>query len=72
LRVIVFDQMIPRIAHYWPKETVERLMQQAKLEEICIKPVNDVSWSACGRKPRASLTSPPDIDGMAPYAKSSP
>lgn len=51
VRVIVFDQMIPRIANYWPKETVESLMRQAGLEDICVKPVNDVSWSASGRKP---------------------
>ena len=52
----MFDQMIPRIANYWPKETVERLMRQAGLENICGEPVNDVSWSASGRKPARQRT----------------
>src|SRR5207249_903949 len=32
LRAIVFDQMIPRIAHYWRRETVETLMSRAGLD----------------------------------------
>lgn len=51
LRAIVFDQMIPRIAHYWPRATVETLMRNAGLQDICIEAVNGVSWSASGRKP---------------------
>lgn len=53
LRAIVFDQMIPRIAHYWPKEFVESLCKDAGLEQICMVHVNNMSWSACGRKPYA-------------------
>lgn len=51
LRAIVFDQMIPRIAHYWPRATVESLMTGAGLEDIRIVWVNEMSWSAAGRKP---------------------
>jgi SAM-dependent methyltransferase len=50
LRAIVFDQMIPRIANYWPKEFVEGLMRGAGLDDIRLVHVNEMSWSACGRK----------------------
>lgn len=50
LRAIVFDQMIPRIAHYWPREFVEALLRNAGLEDIRMVHVNDMSWSAAGRK----------------------
>jgi SAM-dependent methyltransferase len=50
LRAIVFDQMIPRIAHYWPKELVESLCRSAGLKNIRLVHVNDMSWSACGQK----------------------
>ncbi len=53
LRVIVFDQMIPRVAHYWPKEFVEALVRNAGLEDIRLVHVNEMSWSASGRKPLA-------------------
>jgi SAM-dependent methyltransferase len=51
LRAVVFDQMIPRIAHYWPREFVESLCRNAGLENIRLRHVNDMSWSACGQKP---------------------
>jgi SAM-dependent methyltransferase len=51
LRAIVFDQMLPRIAHYWSRETVMALMVAAGLEDIRIAPVNEMSWSAIGRRP---------------------
>ena len=50
LRVIVFDQMIPRIAHYWPKEFVETLLREAGLQDIRLVHVNEMSWSASGCK----------------------
>jgi len=52
LRAIVFDQMIPRIAHYWPRATVEVLMRDAGLEQVELVWVNKMSWSAAGRRPR--------------------
>jgi len=52
LRAIVFDHMIPRIAHYWPREFVESLLRNAGLEDIRLVHVNEMSWSAAGRKPR--------------------
>ena len=52
LRSIVFDQMLPRIAHYWPRETVAELMAEAGLETVEIASVNGMSWSAIGTRPR--------------------
>ena len=51
LRSIVFDQMLPRIAHYWPREKVAELMAEAGLEDVRIAPVNEMSWSAIGTRP---------------------
>ena len=51
LRAIVFDQMLPRVAHYWPRETVAALMTEAGLKDIRIAPVNEMSWSAIGTRP---------------------
>ena len=49
LRSIVFDQMLPRIAHYWPRAEVERLMHEAGLLDVRLAWVNEMSWSAVGR-----------------------
>ena len=54
LRSIVFDQMLPRIAHYWPRETVVELMTGAGLEDVRITAVNEMSWSAIGTRPLAA------------------
>ena len=51
LRSIVFDQMLPRIAHYWPRQTVLELMERAGLEDIKLAPINQMSWSAIGTRP---------------------
>jgi SAM-dependent methyltransferase len=51
LRSIVFDQMLPKIAHYWPRQTVADLMQKAGLTSIELRWVNEMSWSAAGMKP---------------------
>ncbi len=53
LRSIVFDQMLPRIAHYWSRDTVRRLMEEAGLTEVKLAWVNEMSWSAIGTKPEA-------------------
>jgi hypothetical protein len=37
------DQIIPRIAHHWPKEFVESLCRDAGLENIRLLHVNDMS-----------------------------
>ena len=59
LRSIVFDQMLPKIAHYWSRETVETLMHAGGLADIRLAWINQVSWSAIGTKPadRASRRS---------------
>ena len=51
LRAITFDQMLPRIAHYWPRERVAELMTEAGLEDVRIASVNGMSWSAIGTRP---------------------
>ena len=56
LRSIVFDQMLPWIAHYWPRQTVLELMEAAGLEDIRLASVNQMSWSAIGMRPAASTT----------------
>lgn len=50
LRSIAFDQMLPRIAHYWPRAEVERLMCAAGLVDVELAWVNEMSWSAIGRR----------------------
>lgn len=54
LRSIVFDQMLPKIAHYWPRDEVERLMRSAGLVDVKLAWVNEMSWSAIGTKPAPS------------------
>lgn len=51
LRSIVLDQLLPRIAHYWPESTVRELMAGAGLTDVVVSAVNGMSWSAVGRKP---------------------
>ncbi|MGH7070401.1 MAG: class I SAM-dependent methyltransferase [Acetobacteraceae bacterium] len=51
LRSIVFDQMLPRIAHYWPRETVAAMMREAGLADVRLQWINEISWSAIGTKP---------------------
>src|SRR6266851_6083253 len=51
MRSIAFDQMLPRIAHYWPRERVAELMTEAGLEDVRIASVNGMSWSAIGARP---------------------
>lgn len=56
LRSIVFDQMLPHIAHYWRRDEVEALMRDAGLEEVSVVGVNEMSWAALGRKPGTCLS----------------
>ncbi|HLN22757.1 MAG TPA: class I SAM-dependent methyltransferase [Patescibacteria group bacterium] len=51
LHHILFDQMLPRIAHYWRRDEVLELMTLAGLTEIELAPVNGMSWVALGCKP---------------------
>jgi SAM-dependent methyltransferase len=53
LRSIVFDQMLPRIANYWRKAEVEALMRAAGFTDLSLTWVNEMSWTAVGRKPAA-------------------
>jgi SAM-dependent methyltransferase len=51
LRSIVFDQMLPRIAHYWRRDEVVKLIAGAGLEYVRVDSVNEMSWSAIGTRP---------------------
>ena len=51
LRSIVFDQMLPKIANYWPKDKVRSLMEEAGLVDVDLTWVNEMSWAAVGTKP---------------------
>lgn len=51
LRSIVFDQMLPSIAHYWSRAEVEALMRRAGLDDVKLAWVNEMSWAAIGVKP---------------------
>lgn len=51
LRSVVFDQMLPRIANYWPRAEVEALMRDSGLQQIELSWVNEMSWCALGTKP---------------------
>lgn len=53
LRSIVFDQMLPQIAHYWTGSEVAALMQNAGLQDVRLDWVNEMSWAAIGTKPAA-------------------
>ena len=50
LHSIIFDQMLPRIAHYWRRDEALALLQQAGLVDIEIQSVNEMSWAVMGRK----------------------
>jgi SAM-dependent methyltransferase len=54
LRSIVFDQMLPKIAHYWPRATVERMLREQGLLDVRLMWVNEMSWCAIGTKPMAA------------------
>jgi len=47
---VVFDQLLPQIANYWPRTTVERFLLDTGLQDVKLQWVNQVSWSAIGRK----------------------
>jgi SAM-dependent methyltransferase len=51
LRSIVFDQMLPKTAHYWPRATVERMLREQGLLDVRLAWVNEMSWCAMGAKP---------------------
>ena len=50
LRSIVFNQMIPSIAHYYKRQEAIDLLESSGLINIKIHNVNDMSWSVMGEK----------------------
>ena len=55
LHEIVFDQLLPRTARYWRRDDVAQLMRGAGLEDVELHWVNQISWTAVGRKPRPAV-----------------
>ena len=48
---IVFDQLLPKIAHYWTKEEAFYLLKHIDLTEIAIhRSPNGMGWTVMGRK----------------------
>jgi SAM-dependent methyltransferase len=58
LRAMVFDQMLPKIAHYWPRATVDRMLREQGLLDVRLAWVNEVSWCAMGTKPAPPPSTP--------------
>lgn len=50
VHLIVFDQLIPKIANYWKKEEVLNLFNNSKIKDIKIFQVNNISWTIMGIK----------------------
>ena len=50
LRAIVFDHMIPRIAHYYRRDEARDLLQRAGLSDVTLAWANQVSWAVAGWK----------------------
>lgn len=51
LHLIVFDQLIPAIAHYWTKEEARALFENLPLKDIIIqRSETKVSWTVIGTK----------------------
>ncbi len=51
LHSIVFDQLLPRIAHYWTKDEVRSLVDGLPLSGIeVIRPANDCGWILFAKK----------------------
>ena len=51
LRSIIFDQFLPRVAHYWRREEVGAMMKNAGLVDVQLAWVNQISWTAIGARP---------------------
>jgi len=50
IRAIVYDQMIPKIAHYYKKEEASGLLADAGFKNIEVHWINEMSWSVVGYK----------------------
>ena len=51
LHSIIFDQLLPEIAHYWTKEEASSLLTQLDLTDVKIhQPPNGMGWTVIGRK----------------------
>ena len=51
LRSIIFDQCLPRVAHYWTRSEVDGMMKLAGFTDVRLNWINEMSWTAIGTKP---------------------
>lgn len=51
IRAIVYDQMLPKIAHYYTKQQAKNLLNDAGFKDVEIHWVNQMSWAVIGDKP---------------------
>jgi len=51
LQTIIFDQMLPKIAHYWRRDEALSLLENRGLNDVRIEWINEMSWTVIGRKP---------------------
>lgn len=47
---IIFDQLLPAIAHYYRESEAKDLLRQADLTDVTAHHVNGISWAVIGRK----------------------
>jgi SAM-dependent methyltransferase len=47
---IVFDQLLPKVAHYWTKEEAVNLFAGLDVKNIRAYPVNGISWTIIAQK----------------------
>ena len=51
LHSIIFDQLLPEIAHYWTKEEACSLLKEVDFKEVSIhRPPNGMGWTVIGKK----------------------
>jgi SAM-dependent methyltransferase len=50
LHMIIFDQLIPKIANYWKREEVMDLFKGQEIKNIRVYRVNEKSWTVIGKK----------------------
>ena len=47
---IIFDQLIPQIAHYWKKKEINAICEECGLTRLKLHRVNNNSWNVIGTK----------------------
>lgn len=53
IEAMVFDQLLPHIAHYWRRSEVEGLVEGLPLSDVAITHTHGISWSLTAIKKRS-------------------